>query len=401
LLGNGAYSLSQWLRVAVLVKLADPSLVGEYALALALINPVFMFANLQLRAVQATDARNRYEFSDFATLRLICSAGALLGIAAVTLTLRWSHSMQALVLLLVMGSAVDSFSDIYGGLQQKHERLDRLGISLVLRAVLSITAFAVVFRESHSILLAAATLPVASAIVLLTWDAAMGKRILHRAPLLAWDSGRLRHLALFSLPLGISMMLISLNVNIPRYVLIRYSGSAELGIFASLSYVVMALGLIVNGLGQSVSARLSRFYAQGEVQRFRALILRFCEIGALLGVLGLGAAIFIGRPALALIYRPEYSAYVNVLRVLALAAGVSAVASFLGYGITAAHVFRYQIGTMLAALFTTVVASLILVPIWNAMGAAVALLISSFVQVLLAGAILRRALRKREQLTVG
>jgi O-antigen/teichoic acid export membrane protein len=348
--------------------------------------------------VEATDARNRYEFSDFVMLRLLCSAGALLGIAALAFVLGWNRSMQALVLILVLSSAVDSLSDIYGGLQQKNERLDRLGISLVLRGVLSITGFLVVFRQTHSILLAAAMLPTGSAIVLLTWDMPMGRKILHHATLLAWHGRRLRHLALFSLPLGISMMLISLNVNVPRYALMRYSGSAELGIFASLSYVVMALGLVVNGLGQSVSTRLSRFYAQGEVKRFRELIVRFCRIGAVLGLLGLVAAVLVGRPVLALIYRSEYSSYVNVLRVLAVTASVSAVASFLGYGITAAHAFRYQIWTMLAALLTTVVASLILVPRWNAMGAAISLLVSSVVQVLIAAAILRRALRNREQM---
>jgi O-antigen/teichoic acid export membrane protein len=399
LMGNGAFSLAQWGRVAVLAKLASPALIGEYALALALVNPVFMFTNLQLSAVQATDARNKYEFSDFAVLRLLCSGGALLFVTALVFALHWNNSIRALVLVLVLGLAVDSLSDVFGGLQQKHERIDRLGISLMLRATLSITVFTLVFWHTHSIIAAVATLSATSAIVLVTWDLTMGRRILRYAPLLAWNSQRLRNLAIFSFPLGLIMMLISLNVNVPRYALMRYSGSAELGIFASLSYVVMAMALVVNGLGQSVSTRLSRFYAQGEVQRFRELIMRFCGIGALLGFGGLGGAALLGRPLLALIYRPEYSARVNVFLVLAATSAVSAVASFLGYGITAAHVFRYQVWTMLAAMLTTVVASLLLVPRWNSMGAAISLLISSFVQVVIAWAILHRALRNREQMS--
>jgi O-antigen/teichoic acid export membrane protein len=393
LLGNGAFSLGQWARVAVLAKLATPALVGQYALALALVSPVFMLTNLQLSAVEATDARNRYGFADFATLRLLCSGLALLLIAALAFILHWNPSLSLLVFVLALGLAVDSLCDICGGLQQKQERMDRIGISLLLRALFSLAFFAVLFRQTHSIIVAVATLPAVSAVVLLTWDLSMARRVLQNAPLLAWQGHRLGRLALFSFPLGLIMMLISLNVSIPRYALMRHSGSAELGIFASLSYVVMALSLVVNGLGQSVSPRLARFYAQGEVRRFRQLILRLCAIGALLGLCGFTVAALFGRPLLALIYRPEYAAHVNVFLVLSATSGVAAIASFLGYGITAAHVFRYQVWTMLAAVATTALVSLLLVSRFNAMGAAISLLVSALVQTSIAATILRRALR--------
>jgi O-antigen/teichoic acid export membrane protein len=397
LMGNGAFSLAQWARVAVLAKLATPAVVGEYALALALVTPVFLFTNLQSSAVQVTDARNKYAFSDFTMLRLLSSGGALLLLTALVFFLRWNVSLSSLAFVLTLGLAADSFCDVFGGLQQKHEHMDRLGISLILRAVLSVVAFALLFRQTHSTVIAATVLPIVSMIALLTWDLPMGRRVLDHAPLLAWHGQRLRSLTLFSLPLGLIMLLISLNVNIPRYVLMRYAGSAQLGIFASLSYVVMALGLVVNGLGQSVSARLARFYARGEVQRFRRLILLLCGMGGALGLCGLGIAALFGRPLLAFIYRPEYAAHLNVFLVLAVTSCVAAVASFLGYGITAAHVFRYQVWTMLAAMSTTAIASIILVPRWHAMGAATSLLLSSLVQVSMAASILRRALRHQEQ----
>jgi O-antigen/teichoic acid export membrane protein len=393
LVGNGAFSLSQWAQVAVLAKLASPALVGEYALALALVSPVFMFTDLQLSAVQATDARHRYEFSDFAMLRLLSCCVALLVVAALAFAVPAGRSIRPLALVLVLGLAADSLCDIFGGLQQKHERMDRLGISLLLRALLSVALFTTVFRQTHSILAAAATLPAVSAAVLLFWDLSMARRVLDRAPLLAWHGQRLRSLTRFSLPLGVIMMLISLNVSIPRYVLMHHSGSAELGIFASLSYVVMTISLVVNGLGQSFSPRLSRCYAEGDVRRFRSLMLRLCAVGALLGAGSLALAALFGRPLLALLYRPEYAAHVNVLLVLAATSGIGAVASFLGYAITAAHVFRYQVWTLLAAVCTTALASLLLVPRYHIMGAAIALLLSALVRAGSASAILRHALR--------
>jgi len=397
LMGNGAFSLAQWAQIAVLAKLSSPALIGEYALAMALVNPVFMFTNLDLSVVQATDARHRYAFSDFVMLRLLSSSMALLMVVALVFSLHSGRTIHALALVRILGLAADSLCNIFGGLQQKHERMDRVAISLLLRAFLSVALFTVIFQHTHSIVTASAALPVVSTLILLCWDFPMARQVLQNAPLLAWDSQRLRSLALFSLPLGVIVTLISLYVNIPRYALMRYAGSAELGIFASLSYVVMAVTLIVNGLTQSVSPRLARLYASGDVYRFRSLMLRLCAIGSLLGLGSLAFASLFGRPLLAIIYRPEYAAHVNVLLVMAATTGIGAVASFLGCGITAAHYFRYQVWTMLGAVLTSALASLLMVPRYHAMGAALALLLSTLVRMGIASAILRRALRHQEQ----
>jgi O-antigen/teichoic acid export membrane protein len=271
--------------------------------------------------------------------------------------------------------------------------MDRVGISLLLRALLSIALFTLIFRYSHSLVAASAALPVVSTLVLFCWDLPMARRVLQHSALLAWHSQRLRSLVLFSLPLGVIVTLISLYVNIPRYALVHYAGSAELGIFASLSYVVAAVTLIVTGLSQSVSPRLARLYAAGDVSSFRSLMLRLCAIGALFGLGALAVAALFGHPLLSILYRPEYAAHVDVLLVMAATTGISAVASFLGCGITAAHYFRYQVWTMLAAVLTSALASLLLVPPYHAMGAAIALLLSTVVRMAMASAILRRALR--------
>jgi O-antigen/teichoic acid export membrane protein len=396
--GNGTFSLAQWARIAVVAKLASPVLVGVYALALALVSPVFMLSNLHLRAVQATDVRHRYDFADFVGLRLICSGLALVAVAALTVLAGWGHVPAALAAVLALGLAADSICEIFGGLQQKHERLDRVGMSLLLRASISTVAFALLFRHHDSLpalIGATSVLPVVSAAVLLAWDLPNGRQLLRGATLVAFNPRRMRELALFSLPLGVVMMLISLNVNIPRYALVHFSGRAQLGIFASLSYVVLSVQLVVNGLGQSVSTRLARHFAAGRLAEFRRLVLRLCGLGALLGVAGTAAASLIGRPLLLLLYRPEYAAHLNVFLVLFATSGIAAVASFLGYGITAAHAFRNQVWTLVAAVCTTSVFAYLLVPHWRIMGAAVSLLLSAMVQATMAFLVLRRALRTR------
>src|ERR1700674_4553211 len=86
LAGNVIYALCQFGMLSALAKLGNASIVGQYALALAIAAPVFMLTNLQLRAVQATDSRHEYGFADYFTLRTVSTLLGFLvivGIAAV------------------------------------------------------------------------------------------------------------------------------------------------------------------------------------------------------------------------------------------------------------------------------------------------------------------------------
>jgi O-antigen/teichoic acid export membrane protein len=176
------------------------------------------------------------------------------------------------------------------------------------------------------------------------------------------------------------MTLGSLNTNLPRYILERKLGTAELGIFASLAYLLTAIGLIVVALGQSVSARMSRQFAEGDVCGFRWLLTRLVGFATVLGVSGLGFALLAGRPVLTIVYRPQYAEHVDLLLVMVATASLNAIASFLGFAMTAARCFRAQLPVMGATLATTFALTLALVPHFGLMGAGYALLIAAAVQ---------------------
>ncbi len=57
LLGETSYSLGQWLLLVLLARLQSPEIVGQFAYALAVTAPVYLLVGLNLRVVQATDAR--------------------------------------------------------------------------------------------------------------------------------------------------------------------------------------------------------------------------------------------------------------------------------------------------------------------------------------------------------
>ena len=395
LTGNVVYSLCQWAMLSVLAKAGNTGIVGQFALGLAVAAPVFMFANLQLRAVQATDARREYRFADYFTLRLLTTAAGLLVIAGIVLTLRSNSVTTGVILLVALAKCIECVSDVIGGLLQLHERLDQVATSLMIRGILSILAFGATFFITHSLIACTAAMCLAWLTVLLGYDVRRAKEVL--APGEPWfhiDWQVARKLSLLSLPLGFVMMLISLNVNIPRYLLEHSCGPAELGIFASLAYLLVAVSLIVNALGQSATVRLASMFASRNFDGFRNLMFKLLAMGGTIMVLALILASLFGRVALTLLYRPEYGDHVGLFLIMVASAGVSAIGAFLGYGMTAARCLRVQVPLTAACTVTSAAVTALLVPHYGSIGAAVGLLASALVFAAGAASLLTAATRR-------
>jgi O-antigen/teichoic acid export membrane protein len=395
LAGNAIYYACQWGMLSVLAKLGSAAVVGRFALGMAITAPVFMFTNLQLRGVQATDSRSEFEFADYFTLRCLATSLGFAAVVAVALLSRYDRSTLFVVVLLAGAKAVESLSDVVAGLMQKVERLDQLATSLMIKGLASITAFTAVFWTLRSLAAAVSAIGFTWLMVFLLYDFRLARKAIGSGvKMLKLNPQILGQLVVLSLPLGIVMALMSLNTNIPRYVLEHYLGESKLGIFASLAYLGTAASLIINALGQSAAARLSRMFADRQFEAFTSLLRKFALLGALIGVVGVPAGAVFGRMALSMLYRPEYANYLNVFLIVIATTSVLAVASFLGYGVTAARSFKMPMLVNGATTLTTAMLSLLLVPRFGLMGAAIALLLAALVQVVGFVVLMKMALRK-------
>ncbi|HEY9770843.1 MAG TPA: oligosaccharide flippase family protein [Coleofasciculaceae cyanobacterium] len=404
--GNAVYAACQWGMLVVLAKLGSPEMVGQFTLGLAITAPVFMFTNLQLRHIQATDAKQQYLFGDYLSLRLISTALGLALIAMITLAAGYRWEISLVILLVGLAKAFESISDVFYGLIQQQERMDRIALSLMLKGPISLIMLGLGVYLSGNIIWGMIGLVVSWAIVAIGYDLRNGKSILknirrdtHNKELildarlkLNWERKKLANLIWLALPLGFGMLLISLNVNIPRYFVERYLGERELGFFAAIAYLMVAGNMVVNALGESATPKLAKYYAAGDSKAFRKLLIWLLGIAASLGGLAIIVAKVAGSQILTLVYQPEYAKYVDLFVWLMVAAGISYISSFLGYAMTAARYFRVQMPLFSIATATSALSCFWLVPTFELKGAAIALILSAVVQAIMTFGVIIHAL---------
>lgn len=412
--GNLVYAASQWGMLVLLAKLGSPETVGQFSLGLAVTAPVFMLTNLQLRSLQATDAKKEYLFGDYLGLRLIGTTLALFIAISLSYLSGYSGEILWTIVAIAISKAFESISDIFYGLIQNHERMDRISISLMIKGPLSLLALGAGVYLTGSIVGGSVALAVAWALVLVSYDIPNSLLLLQTQTAKEievlnsreedslsqgspsakhpegvhlpkwyprWHRQTLVKLLLLSLPLGVVMMLISLNINIPRYFIEHYLSTHELGIFSALSYLMVAGQMVISSLSQSASPRLAKYYAAGNSLAFRTLLLKLIGIAMVLGGVAVVIALIAGQPILTLLYSPEYAREINVFVWLMVAAGVNYISYFLGAGMTAARYLRVQIPMFLLLTGVSALACFWLIPAYGLLGAAWALLIGAIIQV--------------------
>jgi O-antigen/teichoic acid export membrane protein len=375
--------------LVALAKLCSTVMVGQFALALAITAPVFVFAGLNLRTVQVTDARRDFQFGDYLGLRLLSIAAALMVVFAIEIVSGHDVHLLFVVVMTAAAKALDLIGDTVFGLQQQHERMDRIAVSQMIRGVLQLSAVAAAAYATRNVLWAVTGQAAVSLVVLLTYDLRNAGRLHHfpwptrnpaRYPSLvrlatlrfgAWRN--IRALIRVSFPLGLVAMLGSLMVNIPRYFIQSTAGATKLAVYSAMGYIMIVGGLAGSSLCQAAAARLARYYVE-DLRLFRRLLLQLIAIAAANGVLGVLAAVLWGRQFLTIMYRPEYAMYPSVFAWMMAAAGVSYVASVLGFGLSAARKFDVQLPVYICATMVTAAACVPLVPRFGLQGAAWALL---------------------------
>jgi O-antigen/teichoic acid export membrane protein len=366
--GYAAQAACQWGMLIVLAKLGSREIVGQYAWGLAVTAPVMLFASLQLREVQATDAREQFQFGHYLAVRLVCTLAALAAIGVIVAFVSQPRETIAVVLLLALAKALDAFTDILFGLMQRREHMKPMAAALVVNGVVSLVAMAVAMALTGSVVWAAAGSVVGSASAL--WVAAR-EAPRSQAPLRPlWDGAAMRRLVVLAAPLGVFALLVSLNSNMPRYFIERVYGERELGVYAAMAYLVAAGITVTTSLAQSGAARLSRHFAAGDIAAFCRLLLKMMGVGGALGLAGVAVAALAGGPLLGTLYRPEYAVAAPAFVWVMVAATLAYVASFLNTAMVTVRAVRAQPVLMVFVTAVSFGSCALLVPRYGLNGAA-------------------------------
>jgi O-antigen/teichoic acid export membrane protein len=387
LAGNGVYAASQWAILSLTAKLGGPEMLGQYALAIALTTPVAMLAHLNLRAVLATDVAGQHPFGDYLAVRLMASGAGLVLIAGLAIT----NPLMAVILLAGLAQTSEAISDLFYGAMQRRGEMPSIGRSMMARGVVSASAFGLALYGFRDLVWAMAALAAARIAVLGAYDCRRG---LEGESTARSGGPAVRAIFRSAIPLGIVLLLVSLNANLPRYAVERFLGVRELGIFAAVAAFPTVGSTVVNALGQAATADLARHAGAGQRRAFLRLTASLAGWVLLLGAAGVAVAAALGPTVLRVVYRPEFAEHAGLLTAVMAAGAIGYVGIAVGFAVTAARAFDAQVPLFCAVAAVCGGMSWLLAPRLGLGGAVGAMATAACVQIGGEAMLLARAVRR-------
>ncbi len=265
-LGTITYILSQWVVVSFINKSYTVELAGIYLEALAICAPIMMFAQLGVR-VKITTSSN--EFSDFDRELLLVVAVGILGVIICTLYsfLFIDGNIGYIVFFISLTKLIDNVAEVYYGFTQRKGKIYKIAISKGGRSVLFLGSFILSLVFTDDLFIACAVQSIILFIFFFIYDLRLVNKISLRKRSGYWSV--LKDL----IPMAISMMMVSVNANMPRYLLSAYFGEYYVGIVGSLLYVFIAGSMFFESLSQAMLVPLSNLYRERKFLDFGKVVL--------------------------------------------------------------------------------------------------------------------------------
>lgn len=377
----------------VMTKMMDTEQVGYYTLSLSITNPIIMFSMLQLRAVHVTDIRDEHRYGCYLGVRLLTNGVAalvLIGVLAV-LAGRYDGLVYGIIFIVFANKAIESTADITYAVLQKHERLDKVAKSTILRQGAGAAALIGTLWLTNNLLLGVAAIGICWLAVLFLYDQKNVSVFETWKP--RWNLQAYKSIILAGIPLGITRGLISLNESIPRFFIEGHQGTSAQGIFSAMAYAMTVAYLCIEALGYSAIARLARYYNENP-RAYVRLLFKVTAFAFLIGVVGVAITITAGRQILSLLYTPEYAENPEVFVWLMVLISGKMVSSMLNHGMNAARYFKSQVPLNILQLLITSGCCLWMIPLYGLKGAVWGMLVGMIFKIVGSIIVIKLALKQ-------
>lgn len=378
--GSIVYLAVQWLQTVLVTRLLGYEDAGVFSLAMSVTNIFYAISLYGMKNFQISDIDEKYTAGNYLLSRVVTGGGAFFLCTIFTLVNQYDLKQTTCIVAYMLFKLSEAFFDVFTGFYQKHWRMDVMGKSLIIRAVLMLFVFPTVIWITKDLLIAIIVMSVAVFWVIIFYDFKRVKSL----EIIEYkkNAHQIKALLFECFPLGVYLVLSTSIGSIPRYFLEIYQGTEKLGIYASVATPTLIVQMAATYVFNPMVTVLAESYNKKEKDKF-VKTLRQCVLTTIVVSVAaiIGAKIF-GRLGLKILYGESVLEYEYLLIPLIVCTVTTAFVWLFCAVLTVFRNFRsLLIGNGCAFAFS-VGLSIILIPVWDMQGATFALLFGNIIGIL-------------------
>ncbi len=379
-IGGLWYQGCLWLMTVLVVRLSSNyEYSGMLALGMTVGNMMSALGTFNVRIYQVTDSSNRFSQNEYVAFRVLSLAVATALLLVYSIFISSSSECYLAILAFLVFKIDESFVDVLYGIDQRHERMDYIGISQMIRGVLVVGLFtaALVLFKSLPIALLVMTVPCIATTFLFDW------RITSKLEPIKPRINLIHAKELFTtcFPLVVSIFLLGMIVSIARQVYSSMNGVEKLGIYAAVATPAVLIQAGARFIYSPLIVPLCDLY-HDDVRKFKSrlagITVRFAAIAAV-AVVGLGLC---GPLFLPLVFGDSIATYSGLFVGVLICSATSALLYFVSDILVLCRFIKWNCVTSVACFICALGFSLMFEPLLDMSGINVSIILANLVGII-------------------
>lgn len=279
--GNIISAIFMWLITLYLVRLNALEDLGTLNLVQSLGLVFFVFCTFKLINVQISDVDKKFSEGDYYFARILSAIGCILSISIFMVFSNYDILIKICCLIYSIYYGLMIFKEYFLANFQINKKYKNIFITNALSGILSFLFFIVLYSFTKEILISLLGI-VISGVICIIINHFMAENI--KRIYLNLNLNKSLQLIKSNLYLGISAVLVSSLILIPRFFIENVYGLEALGVFSAITSLMFFVNIFLNSLTQIFLKESIDIYDINKKEAYKKMILNFFFIIFIIGV---------------------------------------------------------------------------------------------------------------------
>lgn len=380
-IGSFIYLICQWLLTFAVIKFSGTfENAGVLSLAISISNIFFTFSCYNVRPYQVSDVEKKFSDELYFTFRIItCGISIILCIIYILLFKYNINQMICIVMFMVYKTG-EAFVDLLHGFEQRKNRMDIGGISLIIRGISSIVSFSIGLILTDNLNVSIAMMIMSTFLLIYLYDYKQGKKFVVLK--ITFNYSKIKTMALELLPLVVGTMMNTFGATFPRQILENSMGTNNLGIYATVAAPAVIIQVAASYIFNPMQTIFANYKANNQMKEFMQLLKRTSLIIVAFAMVGCLGSVLLGEWGLELLYGTEIAKYTHLLLPVVMFSSLNAYVWFLANVLIVLRKIKAFMWVYLLGLVISLVATIPFIDVFGMNGVTYTMILYSLVVIL-------------------
>ena len=368
MIGSGIYSLASMVLTYLTIRMIGAEDGGIFSIGLTLAQMFIYIAYYEMRNFEVTDAEDKYDFTDYYTVKILNCFVMMLGSLIYILIKQYDVYKAVVVFLVCLYRMLDGYADVFEAQFHKDGRLDLAGKSMAFRTIISVFVYFLLLEITDNLICALLGAIISGILGVYVFNIVIYKQFGRIR--INWNKEKAFGLLKDCFPLFVGMFLWTYLLSASRMAVDDNMSSEFQSYYQVMFMPVSVINLFAGFLIRPKLIDLTRYWDAKDKVSFWKIVGKMIIGLIIFTLICIAGAYLCGVQVLSVIVGCDLGEYRNVLTFLIFAGGFNAIAYTLYYVLT---IYRSRKSIILGYGIASIIAFAIsgkLVQTYALMGAA-------------------------------